>query len=511
MSHVPAEVVRNIKSVVEDSSQDYLRWLVLFISAVLSALSLYRFAYLVFLSLVFLFYALETSHYKIAFVKGFLWGIIFFTCLLWWLKYVSFLGTIVLICYLSFYPALFSSLFSKIFKRYQLSLRLAFYVTILWISLDLVRAKFLGGFPWGFLSYSLSEMRRFIQIADLAGSYSVTGIIVLFNVIIYLMIKNIKNLRRNFAYLIILLSLLFLPLLYGKIKLSKLKPAKRLVKIALVQPNIASHIKWDRNYLNSNWEKYKLLSQIAKLKGAKFLIYPETILPILWGYDFKFETKVRNFLEQLNIAILVGIPYQDNGKIYNASFLYLPEEGIVDIYYKTHLVPFGEYLPLREVLSLLKKFYPAIGNYQKGKEIKLFKIKIADKEYKFSVLICYENIFDHLWRKAVIKGAEFVVNQSDESWFQNSPEIYLHNKIAIFRAIENRRTVLRATNNGLSSIIDYSGRIIAKIEPFKAEVLLTALPIYAHISFYTLWGWIFPYLCLILSIVNISLFWVKYQ
>jgi apolipoprotein N-acyltransferase len=171
------------------------------------------------------------------------------------------------------------------------------------------------------------------------------------------------------------------------------------------------------------------------------------------------------------------------------------------MYHKVHLVPLGEYVPLKNVLGFLDKVVPAIGDFVPGKTHKLMTFK----EKPYGVTICYEDLFPEISRSFVLQGADFLTNMTNDAWYNDSSAQWQHLRFSQFRAIENRRSMLRSTNTGLSAIIDPVGRIRAQLPPFQEGVLVQKIPIGGPTSIYTrfgdvLWLGIFV-LLLVISIV----------
>jgi len=463
------------------------------ISASLSVSAFYRCEFLIFLGLIpFLFVIFKIDSRKKRFFSGYIWGLVYFSGLCYWLIHVSLSGVAGLIMYLAFYPAVFAVLCRL--KKKHINI---YYISGLWITLEFLRSFLFTGFPWGYLGYALSKKTALIQIADITGVYGVSFIIILANCAIFYMFTK-QDLKKKVLHFFVLIPILISSFIYGSNRLNTLVPENVITDIALVQTNINSYLKWDPSFYKDNSERFKLLSLIAKYKDAEFIISPESVLPYVWGKDRNVEQRVKSIVAEVKTPLLLGIPFYDNNKIYNST-LFLDENGkIQDMYFKMHLVPFGEYIPFKKIFSFLDSFYP-IGSYSKGENFKLFSYK----KHPFSVLICYEDIFPDIFRQTVISGAHFLVNQSDEGWFKSSSEVYLHNQIAVFQTITNRRSMLRATNTGITCLIDYKGHIIKQLEPFKADVLICDLPIYTGFSFYSKYGWLLMWVLLVFFVSKI--------
>jgi apolipoprotein N-acyltransferase len=425
----------------------------------------------------FFYLLLRIQSRKRRFITGFFWGVIFFSALCYWLIQISLLGLLVLTLYLALYPGLFSLFIDK-----KIRILSPFYIASIWVLFEVLRSYMFGGFPWGLLGYAFWSRLSFIQTADLFGVYGISFAIVLVNAAsLYIFVSFNKRVKLFNSSMIVLL--IVSSFYYSSFRLKSLKPDSVVSNVALAQTNVDSDLKWDLEFYQDNLEKIRLLGIIAKAKGADLIIFPETVLPYSWNRDNIVMDDVREIVKDLDRSLLLGIPYYQEGELYNASLMLKRDGEIGGRYFKIHLVPFGEYLPFKKVLYFLTYIYP-VGYYSKGKKTELLKFQ----EHYFSPLICYESIFAPITREAVLRGSSFLVNQSDEGWFKTSQEIYLNNQIAVFRAIESRRSFLRSTNTGITCLIDYRGYILGQLEPFKADVLVVDIPISQELSIYSRYG-----------------------
>jgi apolipoprotein N-acyltransferase len=180
------------------------------------------------------------------------------------------------------------------------------------------------------------------------------------------------------------------------------------------------------------------------------------------------------------------------------SAVLLDKEGKKSyVYDKIHLVPFGEYVPLRKVLFFIDKLVVGIGDYTPGKQYLL-----ADTEMgRFSTLICYEVIFPGLVRKFYTRGGDFMVTITNDAWFGNTAGPYQHFSMAVFRAIENRKPLVRAANTGISGFVDSNGRILVQTGLFDRQVLTYTLKTDSSMTFYTKFGDLFSFFCIVISII----------
>jgi apolipoprotein N-acyltransferase len=182
---------------------------------------------------------------------------------------------------------------------------------------------------------------------------------------------------------------------------------------------------------------------------------------------------------------------------YNSAYFLSPSGGLAGKYDKIHLVPFGEYVPLSDLLFFVESLGEGIGNFKGGKEIFNFSMP----QGKFGVVICFEIIFPDLCRRFVKEGAEFLVTITNDAWFGKTSAPYQHFSIAVFRAIENHVFIARAANTGITGFIDPLGKILKQGGIFTEEAMSGTIRLMKKKTFYTLHGDVFAWLCSGLSVL----------
>jgi apolipoprotein N-acyltransferase len=181
----------------------------------------------------------------------------------------------------------------------------------------------------------------------------------------------------------------------------------------------------------------------------------------------------------------------------NSAVLLDREGNKAAVYDKIHLVPFGEYVPLRKVLFFVDKLVVGIGDYIPGTQYLQADTEVG----RFSTLICYEVIFPGMVRKFFVRGGDFMVTITNDAWFGYTAGPYQHFSMAVFRAIENRKPVVRAANTGISGFIDSNGRVLMRSGLFDRQVLTDTLKTDTSMTFYTKFGDIFSFFCIVISII----------
>lgn len=509
-----------------------IRFLLSIISAILLILAYpgFNLEFLAWIALIPLFFALENKNLKQRFITGYIFGIIFYSGILYWLANVTIPGTIVLIFLLSFAPAIFCSLYLKLIppsagsrrissgetsygKTYNLLLLFA--VPAAWVITEYLTTHLFTGFPWAFLGYTQYLNLPIIQISDITGACGVSFVIVFVNYCIYKVFRS----PEKKIYAVCGISAVILCCFYGFYRLNQ-NYITRPLKIAVIQGNIPQELKWDENYEKFILDKYELLTLEAVKDNPALIIWPETSVPGLLEEEYIFD-RIMNLVKSIDIDLLVGTVRRIDSKFYNSATLISKKGEILDSYDKIHLVPLGEYIPFEKYAPWFRNIIDKpIGDFEFGREFKLLKIKTeqtstSDRSivkdiyfYKFGVLICFEDIFPNLAREFVKKGALFLVNMTNDAWFGKTSAPYQHLQSSVFRAVENRVPVVRSTNTGISCFINQKGEIKGSVRRDGKEIFIDGLEqseIYSikRSTIYTRFADWFSYLCFAIFIISL--------
>ena len=390
----------------------------------------------------------------------------------------------------------------------------------LWVTLELVRTYLFSGLPWGLLGYSQSQWLAVIQVADITGVYGVSFLIVLVNAgvseIILWTIRKTRVLPHGqrlmpFPWLtpVAAAAGLAAAVAYGHMRLSSSHAAPtRSLSVGLVQANVDQSLKWDAAYRHETLDRYARLTKLAA-EGADLVIWPEAATPFLFEQEPGYRTEVELLVRQYKAPLLFGSPalrYYANGKPYllNSAYLFSAEGQILGRYDKRHLVPFGEYIPLKSVLFFLDKLVEGIGDFEAGTLPTVLSLPPAPSAQvpmtlRFGVVICFEVIFPDLVREFVRDGADFMVTITNDAWFGASAAPYQHFGMVVLRAVENHVAFARAANTGISGFIDPYGRVLAASPIFTEQTMIGHIPVRNHPTFYSRHGDVFAYGCVIIS------------
>ncbi|MDP2940960.1 MAG: apolipoprotein N-acyltransferase [Candidatus Omnitrophota bacterium] len=473
-----------------------------------------------------LFFALRNKTPGQRFFLAYLTGIVFWWGTIYWLVNVTFVGTFVLILYLSLYFGFFGlSFFST---DYGLRTTDLFLISSLWVLLEYARSHALTGFPWALLGYSQYLNLPAIQIADITGAWGVSFVVMMGNVMVYRSWVMgygswVKKTRNN---ILIGILILILSLIYGYLKLYSRPRTQdtRPVKISVVQGNIPQELKWEPSARDFILQRYAGLTAQSAKDAPDLIIWPEAASPGLFPEDAEVFRQIFPLAEAYNTPLLIGTVAQEGEKYFNSALLIGTTGQVISRYDKLHLVPFGEYIPLKKALPFLQAIVP-IGDINAGREYTIFEIRNPKSEIRnkskiqnsksqtttnFAVLICFEDLFPELSREFVRRGADFLVNITNDAWYKKTSAPYQHFQASVFRAVENRAYVARAANTGVSGFISPQGKIIALARDAAArEIFVEGYATQEFnvakksLSVYSRYGDIFIILCAILCLAGV--------
>lgn len=377
--------------------------------------------------------------------------------------------------------------------------------TFLWLIIfnKLSSFKFLFGFPWTLIEYSQYKNLFLIQIAEYFGSISIGFLIVFFNLVlanIFIWLWNIEKIGNryisrepgkfieivtSFSFILILVSLstIFGTFLYEK---NIQYFSNNSQSICILQGNLP--IKATRGgHLDITLAR-KTYNDLINKNNAVLFIAPEGALPTIYNSDTVVQSWLKNTAKEKMSDFIFGSYCKQKEKLTNCTIGFSPLVNKIPIYEKERLVPFGEFTPFSFILPRFLKTLAksTIGEgFSEGKQNLLTDTSIG----KAGINICFELIFPEIIRKHALKGANFLVNFSDLSWFSNDQIKQQFLSFGVFRAIENRKPVIIANNNGISAFIESSGKIKSQSLPNTQGVLIDWINPNNKITAYAKYGW----------------------
>lgn len=388
---------------------------------------------------------------------------------------------------LSFFVATALSLSAFVARRMPI-LPLFLLQALFLTAFDLVRTYVpVNGFPWGMIAYTQAPYLSTFQWVDTLGVFGLDFMVYLVNALIAEIlfalpkgdplgvrkpvVKDLLVSRSILVGLVVLLSVVGSILRQGN-RLESSVP-REAVSIGLIQGNISQLHKWNPTLARHHFGKYLRLTQKAKMGGAGLAVWPESAYP----YTVPLTDLTDHSFREVGgspLPVLFGAVGQGEAAdgreppIYNSAF-FLSEEGkLTGFYHKRHLVPFGEYVPMKRWLTFARKLTIMVGDFVLGVDA----APVPYGDLKMGILICYEDIFPDLSRRSVREGANVLVNLTNDAWYGDTSAQYQHLAMSQFRALETRRFLLRATNTGMTAVIDPSGKILDALPPFTEGVLI---------------------------------------
>ncbi len=366
---------------------------------------------------------------------------------------------------------------------------------------EFLRGHLFTGFPFNLLGYALSANDNMAQLASVVGIYGLTAIAALLGVMMALVWpKDDRSLSARLIPVFIIIVALVGQFAYGKYRLESINIVERLdIKLRLVQPNIKQAQKWQTGSAQYIMDHLMGLStnkgsvNNAGLNSITYLIWPEAAIPFYLSDRPEYITKISNMLP-IGKFLIAGAPrketlgeqYQNDGsdistKSYNSILMFDSSGEIISTYDKTHLVPFGEYLPFENLLNSLgiKQFVFGSDGWSAGLSRRLMGVLGANNSIgaaSFLPLICYEAIFSANLGKA-IDEADFILNLTNDGWFDGSIGPAQHFHHVKIRSIEEGKSLVRVANSGISALIDPLGRVRAKLNAGEMGILDVAPPL----------------------------------
>ena len=363
----------------------------------------------------------------------------------------------------------------------------------LWIVFEWFSTLTWTGVPWGRLYMGQGEYLPVMQSASLLGSYFISLLILLVNgMVAYALCYRCRELLCYGLSA----GLIVGNLSFGFIRSKMNFQTENAIQAAVVQGNISSHDKWEDSTTFRMMDSYESLTQQAAADGAELVIWPETTVTVALNRSRSMRNFVSRVASENKITLIVGALYEDETGEFNSLFLVDPDGNISEQRYnKRHLVPFGEYVPLRKLVSVLIPPLAELSALEleltPGEDSALFDTTRG----KVGSMICFDSIYEMLGIQSVRDGAELMVISSNDSWFKDSKAIYQHQTQAQFRAVEQGRYLLRSANTGVSTILTPSGEILSWIDPLVSGYSVEQVSFRAQRTLYSVIGNTLVYLC----------------
>ncbi|MCU1383571.1 MAG: lnt [Acidobacteria bacterium] len=439
-----------------------------------------------------------------AFTLGLVTGVVYFTGTLYWITgvmarygdmawWVAVLINAALILYQALYVALFAVVVRRIvFKHGPAALMAA---PLVWVTTELGRTYVLSGFPWVLLGYSQTSVLPIAQFASLFGVYGVSMLVASVSAALASHVASHRlhlGRGRQLAPLAVVFAMVIAVAAWGsrRAAIAEWTRTGEPIRVGLIQGNIDQNEKIDPARAAAIFQDYLRLTRQAIREGAGFVIWPESSTPFRFEDDLRSAAQIRTLAQQARVPILFGSDQFVRGAsgapttFYNSAFLVGPDGTTGGVYRKMHLVPFGEYVPAKNLLFFAAPLVQAVSDFSAGEEAALLPVG----DHLISTAICYEVVYPDLVRRFVAGGSEMLTTITNDAWFGPTSAPYQHFEQASMRAIEEGRYLVRSANTGISGIVDPYGRVIERTRIYERAAVvgearfLKTVTVYARIG-----------------------------
>ena len=365
----------------------------------------------------------------------------------------------------------------------------------LWVATELLRVHTFFQFPWCLLGYSQQPLAPVIQIASVTAVFGVSFVLVATSALVAMAILDARERR---LWLIGLVTLQGAVWGVGAWMLARPLRETARITVGLVQGGIRQEDKWQPENAWSNVSRHLELTRDAARRGARLVVWPESAVPFLYDEEPELSALLQELVRRDALYVYFGNDDREpppHARIFVGAKLLAPDGEIAARYRKMHLVPFGEYVPLKLLFTfggrVAAKVVQEVADFTPGTEA----VNVSVEGHRVGGYICYEAIFPALVRRFPADGAELLVNITNDAWYGTTSAPYQHLAMAAFRAVENGRYMVRAANTGITAVVDPRGRILEQTKLFDRAVLVREVPFVAETTFYTRHGDVFAYAC----------------
>jgi apolipoprotein N-acyltransferase len=447
-----------------------------------------------------------------AFLMAYVCGIIWYAGTCYWIYGVMHqyggvnvpagIGILILFClYLAVYHGIFGLLVSLLAGSSPFNLRALLFSPVVWVAVELARTR-ITGFPWDLLGTTQVDNIPLSRIASVTGVYGISFEIMLVNAAFAAALLVLREKQKRLLLASVVAALI---LQAGRLVPVPASPTDRSAVLVQANVPILEASDWTKEYFNQTLGD---LTELSLHSGGgpehpDLIVWPENPAPF-YTSDPLFRDAVSDLARRANAWVLAGsigirnasaAPAQPT-EIYNSASLVSPSGEWVSRYDKVHLVPFGEYVPFKQIFSFAGGLTKEVGDFSRGAS----REPLDAGGPKLGVFICYESIFPNEIRQFANNGAQVLVNISNDGWYGDSGAYAQHLKQSRMRAVENNRWLLLDTNTGVTAAIDPNGGIVASAPRKTRTALRAPFAIVNSTTFYTRHGDWFAYLCAIISI-----------
>jgi apolipoprotein N-acyltransferase len=381
--------------------------------------------------------------------------------------FVAYFVAGLLALYMAAYIATFGAITAILIRRFSVAgLWLS---PCVWVSMEYLRGILIGGFPWIPLGNTMVTFLPIVQLASIAGVYGLSIFVALLNT--GFTVAALSHGRRRLVAAGSTIALIAVVSIWGGMRLSSNGlTSGPVITVGLIQGNIAQTDKWNPARAGMILDRDLQLTQQAVEKGAQFIIWPESSTPFYFEDD-PAGNIVRQMVRELGTPLLLGSDETEAGDephSYNSAFMLDRAGATAAVYRKMHLVPFGEYVPFQRLLFFVGPLVEAVSAFSPGTRVTMLPVD----GHMVSTAICYEVTYPALARDAVRQGSELLTTITNDAWYGESSAAFQHFEMAMMRAVEQGRYLVRSANTGISGIVDPYGRVIIRTKLFETAAVV---------------------------------------
>lgn len=412
---------------------------------------------------------------------------------------VAIVAMLLLAAYLAVFPAFAALLTARFIARTGWT-GLVFFAAP-WVATEFLRGYLFGGFPWVPLGSSQVTLLPIAQLASLVGVYGLSALVAAINglLAVALMSGGRTRIRAAVAAVVLLGAVGG----WGTWRVADGSLAREGVPIivGLVQGNILQEDKWNPRMARRILSTHIDMTREAVARGAEFVLWPESATPFMFEEEQEGGEVVRALVRELGVPLLLGSDQLERGPtphLYNAAFMVAKDGRTAAVYRKIHLVPFGEFIPLKQWLFFVSPLVESFAEFAPGGSMVLLPVGA----HMTSTAICYEVVYPSLVRDAVVGGSELLTTITNDAWYGHSSAPYQHFALASMRSIEQGRYLARAANTGISGIVDPYGRVTHQSGIFEQAALVGEVRFLTSRTIYSSIGDLIAYLAIALTLIG---------
>jgi apolipoprotein N-acyltransferase len=418
---------------------------------------------------------------------------------------VGVLAPLLLAAWVALFVALFAAVHAGLARR-GLASPLA--AAALWTALEHARASVFTGFPWASLGYAQHENAALLGLASVTGVYGLSFVVVLTGAAAAGTARALQRGAWPGAGVWLALALVIAAHPLGlALRAPRASDTAASLRVAVLQGDIDQGVKWRPSFADRTLEIYRELTARAAERGAQLVVWPETAVPGALEWDPELRVRIQALAREQGVALLVGgVGISSDGGMrpaayYDSAFVIDATGVVLDRYDKTHLVPFGEFVPFQRLLDVFFRAFArgiAETSVTPGDAPRALDIALPDGgAVRAGVPICYELLFPDLVRRFAADGAQLLLAVTNDAWYGRTGAPYQFLAITALRAAESQLWLARAANTGVSAFIDPRGEVRAQTPIFERGLLVADVPLGSRsaTSFYVRHGDLFAFGC----------------